>query len=58
MVFQHRLKFAYSPDDGLELVAEHLRLVCDGEEFSDWAGGNASLLGGHVEKTVFKALLA
>ncbi len=51
VAFLHRLKFAYSPDDGLELdadIAEHLQMVCDGEQFSDWSGDGGRLLGGTV----------
>jgi hypothetical protein len=38
VAFPHRLKFAFSPDDGPELDAVHLRLVCAGERISDWSG--------------------
>ena len=58
VAFPHRLKFAHAPDDGLELDAEHLRLVCDGERISDWAGSSSRLLGGHSERSVFKSLLS
>ena len=57
VAFPHRLTFAYAADDGLELDAEHLRLVCEGERLSDWAGVPGRLIGGHTARSEFKAVL-
>ena len=46
VAFPHRLKFAYSPSDGLPVDAEHLKFVCDGERLSDWSGDAGRSLGG------------
>jgi hypothetical protein len=35
----HRLAFAFRDDDGLNLDAEHLALVCPGERLCDWSAG-------------------
>jgi hypothetical protein len=53
--FPHRLKFAYSPDDGPGYDAEPLRLVCAGERLSDWS--SAKNLGGTAARSQYKQLL-
>ena len=57
VAFPHRLTFAYASDDGLDLDAEHLRLVSEGERLSDWAGVPGRLIGGHTARSEFKAAL-
>jgi hypothetical protein len=37
--------------------AEHIRLVCDGERISDWAGEPCRPLGGQPAHAAYKALL-
>ena len=53
--FPHRLKFAYSPDDGPAYDAEPLRLVCAGERLSDWS--SAKNLGGTAARSQYKQML-
>ena len=36
----HRLAFAFSDDDGLDLDAKHLALVCPAERPADWIAGD------------------
>ena len=57
VAFPHRLKFAFSPDDGPEIDAVHLRLVCAGERISDWSGNAARTLGGTAARSLYKQLL-
>jgi hypothetical protein len=57
VAFQHRLKFAFAPDDGPKLDAVHLRLVCAGERLSDWSGGAACTLGGTAARSLYTHLL-
>ena len=38
----HRLAFAFSNDDGLNLDATDLALVCPGERLCDWTAGSLS----------------
>ncbi len=58
VAFPHRLVFAYSPDDGPELDAQHLRMVCDGERLSDWSGEEGRLLGGTSARTEYRNVLS
>jgi hypothetical protein len=57
VAFPHRLKFAFSPDDGVELDADLLRLACAGERLSDWSGADGRILGGHTARSVYQQLL-
>ena len=57
VAFPHRLKFAFTLDECLPLDAEHIRLVCEGERLSDWAGDAGRKLGGNAARTEFKALI-
>ena len=57
VAFPHRIKFSFSPDDGPEFDAEHLRLVCAGERLSDWSGGTGRTLGGTTARSEYQRLL-
>ena len=57
VAFPHRLTFAFALDDGLELDAEHLRLVSEGERISDWAGLAGRVIGGNTGRAAYKATL-
>ena len=54
VAFPHRLKFSFSPDDGPELDAEHLRLVCAGERLSDWSSTAGRALGGTFARSEYQ----
>ena len=56
VAFPHRLKFSFSPDEGLELDADHLRSVCAGEWLSDWATSKA--LGGTSARSDYQRILS
>ena len=57
VAFPHRLSFAFSGDESLQLDADHLRMVCAGERLSDWAGPDGRALGGQAGRAAFKTLL-
>jgi hypothetical protein len=57
VAFPHRLSFVYTFDEHLPLDAEHIRLVCEGERLSDFAGESGRRLGGQQARAAYKILL-
>jgi hypothetical protein len=53
----HRLSFAFSNDGAVALEAQHLAMVCAGENFSDWAGDDGPKFGGSRGKAEYEFML-
>ena len=53
----HRLSFAYSDDETLDMDALHLALVCPGEKLSDWAVGDCRHTEGTRGRAEYQRLL-
>ncbi len=57
VAFPHRLSLVFTTDDDLMINAEHIRLLCEGERISDWAGEAGRRLGGHTARAAYTLLL-